>query len=202
MGTSTIVDIIGSFFVAGILLLMGLSLNASSNEVRATYSGNYNLQANLTTLVEMLQTDFRKIGYCRVWQNMSNPIQDAEANKIIFRADLYNTGTVNTVTYYTGPTSELNDTPNPSDFYLYRKVDGGTPTKMNFGTTQFSLAYRDASDSALNFPIPDPRLVYYMTVSLAVSTPAPYKEEFSKDSSKYQVYWKQVRLVSRNLTNR
>jgi hypothetical protein len=202
MGSSSLLDIIGSFIVGGILLLMGLSLNASSNEVRAVYSGNYNLQANLTTLVEMLQTDFRKLGYCRVWQNMTNPIQLAQANRISFRADLNNNGTVNTITYYTGPTSELNDTPNPNDFYLYRKVDAAAATRMNFGTTQFSLKYRDANDDSLSFPITDPRVVYYLEVTVAVSTPAPYTQEYSPDSSKYQVYWKQMRLVSKNLTNR
>jgi hypothetical protein len=202
MGSSSILDIIGSFLVGGILLLMGLSLNASSNEVRAVYSGNYNLQANLTTLVEMLQTDFRKIGYCRVWQNMKDPIRIAQANRIRFRADLNNSGNVDSVTYSTGPTSGLSDTPNPNDFYIYRRVNNGDSTRMNFGTTQFGLQYRDADDNLLSFPITNPRLVYYMTITVAVSTPAPYTQEYSPDSSKYQVIWKQMRLVSKNLTNR
>jgi hypothetical protein len=205
MGTSSILDIIGSFMVAGILLIMGLTLSASSNEVRAVYSGNYNLQTNLTTLVEMLQTDFKKIGYCRVWQNMSTPLVVTKKDTISFRADLNNTGAINIVTYYKGPVSELNGTngtPNPIDFYLYRKVDNTAAVKWNFGLTQFSFSYRDAVDSLLSFPIADPRLVYYMTLTLAVSSPAPYKEQFLNDSSRYTVIWKQMRLVSKNLTNR
>jgi len=203
MGTSSLIDIIGSFFVAGILLLMGLQLNASSNEVRATYSGNYTLQTDLTTLIELLQADFRKIGYCRAWQKMTSPaVTIAEQHRIRYKADLNNNGNVDSVTYYTGSTSELTDTPNPYDFYLYRQVDTQTPIRYNLGLIQFDLAYRNATDDSLTFPISDTRTVYYMSISLAVSSPAPYKDEFTKDTSMYQVYWKQMRLVSKNLTNR
>jgi len=202
MGTSSIIDIIGSFMVAGVLLLMGLSLNASSNEVRAVYSGNYILQSNLTNVVEMLQTDFRKMGYCRTWYKISNPIHIAAANRIRFLGDLNNTGHIDSVTYSAGSTSELNGTPNPNDFYLYRRVDNGDSVRWNFGLTQFSFTYRDANDSLLSFPISDPRLVYYMTLAIAVSSQTPYKEQFLNDTSRYTVIWKQMRLVSKNLTNR
>ena len=205
MGTSSILDVIGSFLVAGILLLMGLSLTASSNEVRAVYSGNYNLQTNLTTVVEMLQTDFRKMGYCRTWYRITSPITIAQANRIRFKADLNNTGTIDSVTYSVGSTSELNGingTPNPNDFYLYRRVNNGDSVRWNFGLTQFSFSYRNAVDSLLSFPISDPRLAYYMTLSLAVSSPTPYKEEYQIDTSRYTVIWKQMRLVSKNITNR
>lgn len=205
MGTSSLLDIIGSFIFAGVLLLMGLDLNASANEVKAVYSGNYNLQANLTTVVELIESDFRKIGYCRTWQKIADPtmsLRIADSNRIRFLCDYDNNGSLDSVTYWLGPPSELASTPNPSDCYLYRQINTGTAARMNFGLTRFSFTYRDAEDSTINFPVPDPRLVYYMTLTISVSSPAPYEEQYLNDPSKYQVIWKQMRLVTKNLKNR
>ncbi len=205
MGSSSLLDIIGSFIFAGFLLLMGLDLNASANEVKAVYSGNFNLQTNLTTVVEMIETDFRKIGYCRTWQKMADPtlsLRIADSTRIRFLADYNNDGNVDSVTYWLGPPSELTDTPNPNDCYLYRQINANTAQKMNFGLTRFSFTYRNAEDSTLSFPIPNPRMAYYLTLTIAVSSPAPYTQQYLNDPSKYQVIWKQMRLITKNLQNR
>lgn len=207
MGSSSLIDVIGSFIVAGVLLLMGLQLNATANEVKAVYSQNYNLQTNLTTVVSMLESDFNKIGYCRNWMKVADPTQSirvADSNRIRFRTDYDNNGTLDSITYWVGPTSELLDTPNPFDRYLYRQQNNDSlhKQKMNLGITQFSFTYADGADSLLTFPIADPRAVYYMTLTIAVSEPSPYQEQFVNDPSKYQVYWKQMRLVTHNLANR
>jgi type II secretory pathway component PulJ len=209
MGASSLLDIVGSFIFAGFLLLMGLNLNASANEVRAVYSGNYNLQANLTTVVELIEGDFRKIGYCRTWQKTADPsksLRIADSSRIRFLCDYDNNGSLDSVTYWLGPPSELASTPNPNDCYLYRQINSATPTKMNFGLTQFSFTYRDAEDSTLAFPISNPRLAYYLTLTLSVSSPAPYEQnmrgQYLDDPSKYQVIWKQMRLITKNLKNR
>lgn len=205
MGTSSLIDIIGSFVFAGVLLLMGLNLNANANEVRAVYSENYNLQANLTAVVEMIESDFRKIGYCRKWQKLSDPSKSllvTDSTRIRFLCDYNNDGVVDTITYWLGSPGELNDTPNPRDCYLKRQINRGDTSKMNFGLTQFSFIYRDAEDSVIAFPIPDPRLAYYLQLTIAVASPSPYKEEYLNDASKYQVIWKQMRLITKNLKNR
>ena len=207
MGSSSLLDVIGSFVVAGILLLMGLQLNSSANEVKAVYSQNFNLQSNLTTVVSMLENDFNKIGYCRTWQKVADPTQSirkADSTAICFRTDYDNNGTLDSISYWVGPTSELLDTPNPNDRYLYRMQNNDSTHKarMNLGITQFSFTYNDGADSLLHFPITNPRLVYYMTLTVAVSEPTPYQEQFVNDPSKYQVQWKQMRLVTHNIANR
>ncbi len=196
---------IGSFFVAGMLLLMGLQLNASANEVTLVYNGNAILQQNLTSLVDILETDFRKIGYCKDWTKISDPSQSiriADSNRIRFLTDVDNNGTLDSVTYYLGPTSELASTPNPYDRYLYRVVNNGTPFPMNLGVTQFSFLYFDAENDTVPFPVTDPRIVYSMQVSVAIQSAAPYKQEYLNDPSQYEVFWKQIRLVTQNLRNR
>jgi hypothetical protein len=204
MGSSSLLDIVGSFIVAGILLLMGLQLNATANEVKAVYSQNYNLQTNLTAVVDIMESDFRKIGYCRDWRRVADPTQAiriADSNRIRFRCDYNNDGSLDSITYAVSDTGKLRDTPNPNDRLLYRILNRDTTT-LRLGITQFRFAYRDGEDSTIAFPITDPRLVYYMTITVAVSNPAPYASQFSNDPSKYQVYWKQMRLITKNLANR
>jgi hypothetical protein len=205
MGTSSLLDVVGSFVFGGILLLMGLQLNAGANEARAVYSINYNLQSNLTTLVGMIEIDFRKIGYCRDWRKLPDPslsILTADSNRIKFLCDFDNNSAVDTVTYRIGPPSELANTPNPFDCYLYRKVNSYAEQRFNLGLTQFRFTYKNVLDDTLFFPIADPRNVYYMILTIGVSSAQPYKMEYMNDPSRYQVLWKQMRLVTKNLKNR
>ncbi len=211
MGSSSLIDIIGSFVVAGLLLVMGLRLNAQANEATLVYNGNAILQSNLTALVQMIETDFRKIGYCADWTKIPDPsisIRLADSNKIRFLTDLptqskpFGDGALDSITYYLGPTSELASTPNPSDRYLYRQVNNQTPYPMNFGTTQFSFLYFNAQGDTLKFPVTDPSVIYTMQISVAIQSAFPYKQQYMNDPSQYEVFWKQIRLVTQNLRNR
>jgi hypothetical protein len=211
MGASSLIDIIGSFVVAGLLFIMGLQLNAQANETTLVYNGNAILQSNLTTLVDILETDFRRIGYCKDWTKIANPnlsIRIADSDRIRFLTDLttsaypYGDGNLDSITYYVGPTSELTSTPNPNDRYLYRRLNNTTPYPINLGVTQFAFKYFDALNNQIPFPVTDPRAVYFMQVSVAIQSAAPYKQEYMNDPSQYDVFWKQIRLVTQNLKNR
>jgi hypothetical protein len=198
-------DIVGSFFIGGILLLMALRLNASGMETSAVYNGNLILQQNLTTLVRMIEEDFRKIGYCRDWKKIPDPsksIRIADSSRFRFWTDVDNDGALDSLTYYIGSPSELLDTPNPRDRYLYRQVNATPALRMNLGVTQFSLRYRDAENDPISFPVSDPRLVYFMEINVAVETAAPLQQEYLQDSTQYEVYWRQIRLLTKNLRNR
>jgi hypothetical protein len=205
MGSSTMIDMVGSFFIGGILLLMALRLNASGMETSTVYNSNLILQQNMTTLVQMIEEDFRKIGYCRDWKKIPDPsksIRIADSSRFRFWTDLGNDGSLDSLTYFIGSTSQLLDTPNPRDRYLYRQVNNEAALAMNLGVTQFSLRYRDAENEPLSFPVTDPRLVYFMEINVAIETAAPLEQEFLQDTTQYQVYWRQIRLLTKNLRNR
>ncbi len=205
MGASTMLDMIGSFVVGGMLFLMALRLNASAVEESSVYNGNLILQQNMTTTVNLIETDFRKIGYCRNWRMIPDPSQSiriADSNRLRFWTDLGNDGTLDSLTYYLGPASELNDTPNPRDRFLYRQEDANPPERMNLGITQFQLRYRDAEDSIIAFPVTDPREVNSLELSIAIESAAPMTQQYMNDTSQYQVFWRQIRLVTKNLRNR
>ena len=63
MGTATLIDIVGSVIIGGVLLITLIKVN--DNVTRNTYgfSGELVVQENLVTSVEVLEYDFRKIGY-------------------------------------------------------------------------------------------------------------------------------------------
>ena len=73
MGYSVILDLLGSTIVGSILMLTLFRVNGSA--VENTYVGNGQLtaQENTTTIVQILESDLRKIGYCADWQKIPNP---------------------------------------------------------------------------------------------------------------------------------
>ena len=81
MGSQVILDLISSSFVFGTLLVMALRLNGSVTENLETYNGEVIVQDNMCDVVNMIQYDFRKIGYCL------DPTQLPDPTKAIIYAD-------------------------------------------------------------------------------------------------------------------
>ena len=202
MGFSTLIDILGSTVVGGLLLLILLRLNDASVENTFTYGGELTVQENLKEVVELLEYDFRKIGYCANWQKIPDPskaIIAADSHSIAFQTDVDSDGDVDTMRYFTGPTSELTATPNPNDRLLYRVVNGATPRGSNLGITQFDMLYFNALGDTIAFPISVPGEIYTMQINITVENTAAYGDNYSKDRS---AFWRQIRLAARNLRNR
>jgi hypothetical protein len=212
MGTSSILDIIGSFVIAGFLFLMTMRMNATAQETSAVYRMQLDLQTNLTTLISILENDLEKIGYCKDFSRIPDPSKAvllADSTRIKFLGDYNHDGNLDSIYYYLGPTTELTDTPNLMDRYLYKQSNAGTPEKWNFGTTRFAFKYFDAEGDSLAFPIIFPSLVASMEISVQIEAPDPYvgvlskeEEEGDRKSYMYETFWRQIRLVSQNLKNR
>jgi hypothetical protein len=215
MGASTIFDIVSASVVGSILLLIALRLNAQAVETNAVYQNNLNLQLSIVSLVDIVESDFRKIAYCKDFKKIQPPntaIVAASPTSIKFLTDIpskpgdLGDGIVDTIYYFLGDTSELSSTPNPEDRYLYRIVNGNTARGWSLGVTQFSLRFYDALGDTIPFPVTDPQSIYTMEVNISLESPAPLmKTEYTSaaaDSADYKVYWRQIRLASRNLRNR
>jgi len=205
MGSSSILDIVGSFVIAGFLFLMTMRMNQASQETSSAYHTQLNIQTNLTTMVSILEFDLRKIGYCADFKKIPDPTKallKADSTKIKFLGDYNNDGNLDSIYYYLGPPSELTDTPNPRDCYVYKQTNASTPEKWNFGVTKFKFKYFNAEGDSLPFPIASPSLVQSMEISVQVEAPDPYEQVYVTDQFAYQTFWRQIRLVSRNLQNR
>ena len=213
MGTTAIFDIITSTVLAGVLLLMALRLNSQAMETNAIYQDNANLQSGLVAVADIVESDFRKIGYCKDFTQISPPniaIVSADSNSIKFLTDIPSSpadmgdGIVDTIKYYTGSTG--GNPNNPLERPLYRVVNGKSPQGWSLGVTRFGLRYYDALGDTLPFPISDPRLIYTLEVNISLQSPAPLTKIQYHDTlaaqEDFKVYWKQIRLASRNLQNR
>ena len=208
MGSSTMLDFISSLIIGGFLMFMVMRLDAQSREASSVDMMNLMVQENITALVDILQTDFRRIGYCKNPDdprllNPTDAIRYAETSRIRFYTDLDNVGNVDSVEYWIGATSELADTPNPRDRYLYRKVNQNAATKMNLGVTQFQFKFFDALGNTIGAsPVPIPQTIYSMELTVSCESPQGYKQEYNPDTSAFYMMWRQLRLASRNLRNR
>jgi hypothetical protein len=199
MGFSTLLDILGSSLIGGILLMILFSVQDTTVKNTYNYGGELIVQQNLVEVVQLLEHDFKKIGYCKDWTQIPDPttsILSADSSSIRFLTDHNNDGIVDTLRYYLGPASALTATPNPRDRMLYRVVNSQTPGGSNLGVTEFRLKYFNALGNELGFPITNPGQIYTMEININIESTIAYNNEYSS------VYWRQIRLAARNLRNR
>lgn len=199
MGTNVILDIIGSLIIGGILMLSIFRVNNASTEDLYRGSGNLTAQTNLATVVQILETDFRRIGYCADWTQIPVPtkaILYADSVSIRYLTDVDKNSVVDTMFYFFDPSTDIPSTPNPRDRFLYRVVNNETPEGVNLGVTQFKMEFFNSLGTKLNFPIADPREIYTMQIDITVEDVAAYDEKYQT------VFWRQIRMAARNLFNR
>ncbi len=214
MGTQTIIDLLGSAVVFGWMVLMTLQAQTANSENARNLKGDLLVQENLVEVTRLLEYDFRKIGFCNEPNNMPDPTKAillADSSRIKFLEDVDLTGsgpngTIDSVYYYIGPTSELSNTPNPRDRMLYRVINTQPARGANLGITSFSLAYYDGAGNKLAMPVTGTNLQKIQSIQITLSVEnvyaaavvetAPLNKQYSSAS------WQQMRLSSRNYRNR
>lgn len=138
---SYLLDVIGSFAIGAVVLLMIFRFNqtmiSASNE-----SLIYNIaQFNTSQSSQILEYDFYKIGF-RV--SSEDKFGIAEESDVKFYSDYDQNGIADTIRYFLSDTTALSATVNPHDKLLYRTVNGGQPEIMA-SVMEFNLAYRDST---------------------------------------------------------
>jgi len=202
MGFSTLIDIIGATIIGGILLIMINSLNARAVETNMIYGSDKRLQMEVVQLADLIESDFRKIGYCEDPSKISDStliIISADTSQIKFITDINRDGNIDTLQYYVSSTSALNMTKNPRDRILYRNhLEYPHEQLLNVSSniTHFYLRYFDSLNFELSSPVTSPDLIAFMEISFKVEDSEAYDEQYS------EAYWQQVRLTSRNLGKR
>ena len=205
MGFSSLLDILGSTIIGGLLLMILMRMNATAVQNNYLYSGEQIVQQNIVEVVKLLEYDFRKIGYCSVWTNIPDPakaIIQADSNSISFLTDIvtssypYGDGVVDTLKYYLSSKSVLSSTPNPNDMILYRVINHDAVAGSNLGVTQFKLTFFDANGTIITAMPENPPLgIASIQIDIAVENPAAYGNDYSAEK---KVIWRQIRLATRN----
>ncbi len=203
MGSTVLLDILGSMLVSGLLLLTALRMNEQAQVNTFNSQANLTVQQNLTSVVENIEWDFRKIGYCadpNVLPKNFMYIVHGDTDDITFVADLDDNGVLETVRWYIGDVP-IEGTANPRVRMLYRVVNGKSSYQANLGVTQFLLHYFDTEGDTVYTPFDAPSTVKLIEITVRVEPTALYNATYSDTTSNFSV-WRQTRLVSRNLKAR
>jgi hypothetical protein len=213
MGSSVLLDIIGSFLVFGLLLLTALRMDTNAVEDNFSYNTAVNLQLQLVSLTAQIEDDFRQVGYDTTEmqiQPSTAAIRYGTAHDFRFTADMNNDGTVDSVEYLLGPSRGLR---NPNICTLVRNYWDGKNSANNrvdsirAYITQLDFTYYLADKLTLVDPPVGPGTGVGM-ICLSLTLQSPDKVTSStgptiyseSDTALYSVYWKQFQIVSKNMT--
>lgn len=199
MGFSTLLDIMGSTIVGGLLLLILLRLYGAVSGNSIIYGSDRSLQRSLAETAAVIEYDFRKMGYCE------DPFKLTEESQIIIVADTHfisfytdtdRDGNLDVMSYFLSDSTALLETKNPRDRILYRQINNELPFMISTNITEMNMEYYDVFGNHLPSPVASPLEIAHMRISFKVEDPEAFNEEYS------QAYWQQVRLTSKNLRKR
>lgn len=201
---ASIIDIIASMLFGSMLFMIVLTSNEIASETQSVYSGDMLVQEMLTSTVQLMEGEFRNMGY-GIPQHQRT-ILAADTSQIKFLTDANRVGAVDTVTYSLGSISELSETMNELDRFLYRKVNTDPPMRVGV-VTVFRLTYYTQSGELLSSPVPSDRLTEIFSVELSVEVQNPYAPariaSMVQSGERNALYssslWQQTRLASQNL---
>ena len=199
MGFSTIIDVLGSIIIGGLLLLILMRLNGTVTEHYYITGSDRNLQRSLAETAILIERDFRKMGFCadpyKITETMDIVIV-ADSDFISFYTDVDKDENLDIMTYFVSDTNALAATKNPRDRILYRQINSDTPLMISTNITRFLLEYYDVFGKVLTSPVASPGNISHLKISMRVEDPEAYNEQYSN------AYWQQVRLTSKNLRKR
>ena len=198
---AAILDLVGSFMIAGFVLMMGLRLNANVANSNDSYKADVVVQESLVSLVQSVEFDFRKMGYGV--QDPTTVLRQADSTHIKFLSDVNNDGIVDTVDWYLG--GPIVSTPNPNDRVLFRKVSSPTAGVSTLvgslpGVTKFFMKYLDQDGQ----PVEVISQIWIVETTMRVESPWKVQDREVVDQSYglwgySAAFWRQTRLASRNL---
>ena len=209
MGSSTLLDIVGATILGGLLLLGIISLNKSSTEKSNQYRCEAISQQNLVSIVELIEHDFSRIGYCENPDSIvaaEDMIIAADSTSITFWTDLARSqtdfrgdGIKDQLVYELG--QDVNDTPNPYDKILYRYKKGTNRDASNLGITKFRLHYFDNMNNELTFPI-DTKKISSIQIDLKIEDMYGYDVDNTRKthSEKFPtIFRRQIKMATKNI---
>jgi len=210
MGFSTLLDILGAMLIGGLMLLTINTMNKSTAETSSNFHSDLIAQQNLVSIVQLIEHDFTRIGYCEDVDSILNPqemITEADSTSITFWTDLATDasefrgdGIKEKLTYELGP--DIIGTPNPDDKILYRYKEGTTKDASNLGITKFALTYYDNMKNELTHPI-DPTLIASIQIDLRVEDCYGYDSDNTEKTHEEifpTVFWRQIRMATKNIS--
>lgn len=210
---NTLLDIFGSVVIAGMLFMMIVKLNLFSNQTSYTSDNELKLIQNTKTLAEIIDYDFRKVGY----KYDGVAIAVADSNHLKFYADMQppdptnsKSGVLDTVEYFVSKPSEAAGTSNPNDIVLKRTIkdkDGIIESMEgpSLGLVRIKFTYLGANQQPISYDYtsgntsPDSiPFIRYIKTEMWVQSTEAVTDAFS-DSSRYSITYWEFTINPRNL---
>jgi hypothetical protein len=196
-------DVISSMIFGATLFMIILTSNEIATETQTTYNGDMLVQEMLTNTAQLLEGEFRNMGF-NVPQSLPS-ITRADSTAISYLSDIDRDGTIDTVKYSLGNINELDATPNEIDRLLKRQLNN-EPVFSVGAVTVFRLAYLTREGVKIASPVSHDRLpeIHMVEVTLEVQNPfAPSRDAaMVKTGERTALYssslWQQTRLASQN----
>jgi len=173
---TVILDYIGAVVVGGLLLLSILGFQATTTEAAATHNLTSIAQSNLSSMTEIVDYDFRKIGY-RVADTMK--VVSINASGIAFRGDFDDNGSIDTLSYFTnfGFTKTTAER-----VKLYRKLNSQPQSMLSSEVSKFVISAYDASGA----PTTSGSRVRSIKIALAIKSSQAIGDQYPS------AYWERI----------
>jgi len=141
-------DVVGSFVIGTIVILILANLNFSINTSASEnlYSGI--VQRGLTSATDLIEYDLYKIGY----RISGNKIEIADSNEIKFNSDIDNDGVPDELHYFVSDAKFLKETSNPNDYLLSREKNKEKPA-ASIPVVDFKLTYYDSLGQKIDYAL-------------------------------------------------
>ncbi|MFZ2322411.1 MAG: hypothetical protein WAV89_01815 [Ignavibacteriaceae bacterium] len=194
---SLILDIFGSVVIAGMLFMLIVKLNLFSSQTSYISDNELKLIQNAKTLAEIIDYDFRKVGY-RHDKSAGSAIKTASSTEFEFYADIDTIGNVkDSIRYWTVPSSK------PGFMILKRTIN--VINEMNgpsLGLDSIKFTYLYASHDTIPYADLTTKAnldkIKYIKTEMWVKSDYAVKDAYSNDSSYSKTYW-EFTINPRNL---
>ncbi|MBI4536293.1 MAG: hypothetical protein HY708_08440 [Ignavibacteriae bacterium] len=171
------IDYLGSLIISGMVFLVLMGFYLTMGETAATQTFNSGIQEDLTSTTEILEYDLRKIGY-RVSDSVK--VTFAGPDKIVFRTDIDNNGSVDSIQF--SMVTAMGPSGGSNPYVVNRTVNGVTAKLTRMRVTNLNFTYYNAQ-GAVTSVLKD---IISVKVSLAMENTVAYDGNFPK------AYWERV----------
>jgi hypothetical protein len=193
---SVLLDIFGSTFIGGMLLLLIIKLNLFTSQASFSSDNELKMQQNAKTLAEIINHDFRKIGY----NYDETAIITAKEDRIEFWADLEppgvaGHGVVDKIEYYLLDESHASGTSNEKDIVLVRIVNNEPEVVgPSLGLVKLEFSYLDS----LSAPTTELSEIRYIKTEMWIEPTDPADNFVTGEKDPVFTYW-EFTIYPRNI---
>ena len=195
---SVLLDILGSTFIGGMLLLLMLKLNLYATNTSYYSDSELKLQQSAKTLAEILNYDLRKVGFNHD-KSTGSPFITVNDTVIEFKADVnpkFGDGTTETIMYYLSEPEIINE----QEFRVLKRSINGTEDigGPSLGLVKLSFTYLDSISQTMANPQSNLEEIKYVRTELWVEPDIQFNNFVTGVRDSIFTYW-EFTINPRNL---